>query len=88
MTPNKTRCIVVIFSCRCCDSIYEAIQEHTKGRGNFDCAECGATVHSWSGDYRFSDWLRVLASDKLREPPQMVGKKPDQPSPGRHTRYH
>lgn len=30
MTPNKARCIVVIFSCRCCDSIYEAIQEHTK----------------------------------------------------------
>ena len=64
MTPNRFRCIVVIFSCRRCYSIYEAVQEHAQGHGKFDCAECGARVHSWCGDYRFTDWLAVAAFGK------------------------
>ena len=49
--------IKVIFSCPQCGAVYEVVQEHNRGSGKFNCANCQATVLSWNGYYHFTSWL-------------------------------
>jgi hypothetical protein len=53
--------------------LYQAAQRHSLGRtaGRFDCVECLAPVHSWSGSYDYTVWRRVslgrTTNPKLRD---------------------
>jgi predicted RNA-binding Zn-ribbon protein involved in translation (DUF1610 family) len=51
----------VIFACPQCDLAHEVTQTHsrTKKAGGFDCADCGAAVHSWYGFFDFADWRAI-----------------------------
>jgi predicted SprT family Zn-dependent metalloprotease len=51
----------VYFSCRC-GRVYETRQmfESAQNRGQFSCAECGETVHAWSGAHNFRGWRAVV----------------------------
>ena len=48
------------FKCQCCGAWYEAAWEQFPHResapGTFNCSDCGAVVHSWTGIDRYSDW--------------------------------
>jgi hypothetical protein len=46
----------VIFACPRCAAAFEAVQSRRPGSGTFTCKICGDQVHSWSGDYDFTDW--------------------------------
>lgn len=74
MPPNRSRSITVIFGCQYCDAVYEAIQERVAGGGKFECNNCGAIVHAWSGQYNFTDWLRCTVSDGFHEQSQRTGQ--------------
>jgi predicted RNA-binding Zn-ribbon protein involved in translation (DUF1610 family) len=51
----------VIFACPQCNLAHEVTQtrSRTKKAGGFDCADCGAAVHSWYGFFDFADWRAI-----------------------------
>jgi predicted RNA-binding Zn-ribbon protein involved in translation (DUF1610 family) len=51
--------ILVYFACHECGRLYLTSQQSHHGRGYFDCRDCGASVHTWSGRYDFTDWRRM-----------------------------
>jgi hypothetical protein len=79
----------VIFACPQCNLAHEVTQtrSRTKKAGGFDCADCGAAVHSWYGFFDYSDWgainmtsmtlaSAILPPDKARSsaPPTNISK--------------
>ena len=51
--------IKVLFACNRCGQIYFALQQRTKGAGEFDCTECLNPVYEWSGSYDYAVWAPV-----------------------------
>jgi hypothetical protein len=50
--------ISVIFTRPECALVYVALQERRRNKiaGRFDCTDCGAMVHAWSGAYNYPIW--------------------------------
>ena len=48
----------VIFACPDCRTIYRALQEKTfkLSQGMFNCLDCEAVVHRWTGRYVYLSW--------------------------------
>jgi predicted RNA-binding Zn-ribbon protein involved in translation (DUF1610 family) len=60
--------IGVVFACPKCTSLYVAMQERRREKvtGRFDCTDCGAMVHAWSGVYNYPGW-RLTSQSAFRE---------------------
>jgi DNA-directed RNA polymerase subunit RPC12/RpoP len=54
--------VKVIFACHRCGAVFEALQEHVDGQGEFACTDCGLMIHHWNGHYHFSDWVAFTPS--------------------------
>jgi predicted RNA-binding Zn-ribbon protein involved in translation (DUF1610 family) len=56
MTKRSTT--TVIFCCPKCGITYRAIQDRFPDErpGRFDCVDCNAEVHAWTGFYDFTCW--------------------------------
>jgi hypothetical protein len=63
--------ITVHFTCPKCGLGYKATQEHVPGNnaGRFECINCFAEVHSWSGVYDYAAWKAI----KMR--PRVIRRK-------------
>jgi hypothetical protein len=50
--------ITAYFACPKCGLGFKTTQEQVgeKRTGHFDCTDCRAQVHAWSGIYDFTDW--------------------------------
>jgi hypothetical protein len=50
--------IGVFFACPKCTLLYLAVQERRRDKltGRFDCTDCGAAIHAWSGAYNYPIW--------------------------------
>lgn len=59
--------ITVHFTCPKCGLGYKATQEQhaEKAGGHFDCIDCRAEVHAWSGIYDFTRWQAVVMRSPL-----------------------
>jgi predicted RNA-binding Zn-ribbon protein involved in translation (DUF1610 family) len=62
--------IGVVFVCPKCTSLYVAMQERRREKitGRFDCTDCGAMVHAWSGVYDYPSW-RLTSQSTFRKTP-------------------
>jgi DNA-directed RNA polymerase subunit RPC12/RpoP len=65
--------VKVIFACHQCGATFEAVQEHTDGRGTFVCTDCGLTVYDWKGHYHFTDWVAFTPSLLFRPDTNLIG---------------
>ena len=56
--PERTK---VVFVCPHCQSIYQAVQvpQPTAAYGWFQCENCEAVVHEWTGMHTYRDWQAV-----------------------------
>jgi protein-arginine kinase activator protein McsA len=52
----------VHFACHKCGVIYRAVQTRHASSGRFDCLDCFAEVHKWSGIYDYTAWKPVWAT--------------------------
>jgi len=64
--------IKVIFACPKCNAVFEAVQEHSKGRGKFDCMTCHDRVHTWDGYYDFTGWVKFEKPQESRSEPGAI----------------
>jgi predicted RNA-binding Zn-ribbon protein involved in translation (DUF1610 family) len=72
---SESFAVTVHFSCPKCGLSYKVIQEKVpeKRTGRFDCMDCRAELHVWSGIYDFTGWKPVWSATE-RNPSTMGWK--------------
>jgi hypothetical protein len=86
LSMSSLRPTIVIFCCLACHQAYEATQERYpyERPGRFDCIECNAEVHAWSGFFDYTGWKALALSPAVLEPGRLSPARRDPFNPGRN----